>query len=434
MSNVSSVSNESTFQRSLWSATATDAPICPTAVGATECDVAIVGAGYTGLSAALHLAQQGKVVTVLEAQEPGFGCSGRNGGQVNPGSSRMLPSDIVNTLGSYWGERFLEFGDRSSAIVFDLIQRYQIDCELVQPGYLQGGYGKRGRGINEAWAAQWRARGVEIRTLGHDEISSLTGTRVYDWGLLDPRGGSVQPLSYARGLARAAQSEGATVCANSPAQSIRRNGTAWQVVTPDAVVSCRHVILATNGYTDGLWPGLTKSVVPTASFLSATAPLEPSLLRTILPGRQAVSETARVIVYYRRDAAGRLIMGAHGNLFSTRELGDTQHVRREAVRLFPELADVGWEYDWAGWPAITKNHTPHLFRLDDGVYAGLGYNGRGVASATLMGAQLAAVILDSAEPLIEVRPLSTFKMHPFRQIGISFHLLSRKVLDRFDRR
>ena len=146
-----------------------------------------------------------------------------------------------------------------------------------------------------------------------------------------------------------------------------------------------------------------------------------------------MSESARVLVYYRRDAQGRFILGAHGNLLHTREFGSTDHVRAEAIRLFPELADASWQYNWAGWPAITKNHFPHLFRLDDGVYAGLGYNGRGVASATLMGAQLADVILDRQEPLIQVKPLQRFVFHPVRQAGISFHLMSRKALDRRDR-
>lgn len=422
-----------TFYKSLWSASAISAPDCPPLDGRCETEVIIIGAGYTGLSAALHLAREGKEVIVLESEEPGFGCSGRNGGQVNPGSTRMLPAEVIDVLGQYWGERFLQFGDQSTRIVFDLIQRYQLDCEAVQPGYVQGGYGARGRRINEAWAHQWRQRGVDIKTMNRDEMESLIGSRGYGCGLLDPRGGNVNPLSYARGLAHAALKEGATISGLSPATSIRRDGAGWTVTTPRGAVTSKSVILATNGYTDQLWPGLRQSVVPTASYLSASEPLSDSLLKTILPGRHAVSETARVLVYYRRDAAGRFILGAHGRLLSTDEHGDKSHVSREAVRLFPELADTKWEYHWAGWPAITKNHTPHLFQLDDGVYAGLGYNGRGVASATLMGAQLATVVLQSGEPLIELKPLHTFAMHPLRQIGISFHLATRKTLDRIDR-
>ena len=168
----------------------------------------VVGGGYTGLSTAIHLAKEGKRVVVLEAEEPGFGCSGRNGGQVNPGSTKMLPSEIMSTLGQHWGERFLTFGDRSTDLVFELIDEYNIDCEAVRPGYVQGAYGQRGKKINQGWVEQWQARDVEVEFLEQDQLHELIGSRGYDYGLLDPRGGNVQPLGYARGLARAAIKEG----------------------------------------------------------------------------------------------------------------------------------------------------------------------------------------------------------------------------------
>ncbi len=429
----SSATSRSTFVASLWSASAVPGPDCPRLTANIEVDVAVIGAGYTGLSAALHLGREGMSVAVLDAEEPGFGCSGRNGGQVNPASTRMLPSEVLQVLGEHWGEKFLQFGDRSTRIVFELIERYRMDCEAVQPGYVQGGYGARGRRINEGWTREWGQRGVDIKLMDRAETEALIGTNRYETGFVDPRGGNVNPLSYARGLARGALAEGAKIYGRSPAQAISRQGAQWLVRSGGNMVTARYVVLATNGHTDDLWPGLRQSIVPTASYLSATAPLDGDLLRKILPGRHAVSESARVLVYYRRDAQGRFILGAHGNLLNTREVGSTYHVRAEAIRLFPELADAIWEYNWAGWPAITKNHFPHLFRLDDGVYAGLGYNGRGVASATLMGAQLADVILDRQEPLVEVKPLQRFVFHPVRQVGISFHLMSRKALDRRDR-
>ncbi len=421
------------FEQSLWSATAIASPRSPPLAGAEEADVTIVGAGYTGLSAALHLAREGRRVVVLESEQPGFGCSGRNGGQVNPGSTKMAPSEVLRTLGPFWREKFLEFGARSCDLVFDLIEQYQIDCEAVRPGYVQGGYGKRGRRLNEIWAREWGERGVETATFGRDSMEALIGSRGYEWGLLDPRGGNVQPLSYVRGLANAAVREGASLHGSSRADSIRRDGAGWVVTTPSGRISSPVVILATNGYTGELWPGLRQSIVPTTSFLTATRPLGHNTLATVLPGRHTVSETARVIVYYRLDQAGRFIIGGHGNFFHGREFGDNRHVRDSAVRLFPQLADAEWEYHWAGWPAVTKDHTPNLFKLAEGVFAGLGYNGRGVGSATLMGQQLATVVLDDAEPLIRVRPLEKYAFHALRQVGISWHLLSRTALDRLDR-
>ena len=419
---------------SLWAATAPAGPECPPLDSNDDADVAVVGAGYTGLSTALHLARAGRRVVVLDAGEPGWGCSGRNGGQVNPGGMKMLPDDVVATLGPVWGERFLEFGDRSCDLVFELIERYGIECEALRPGYVQGGYGAKGRRFNREWARQWTERGRGTRFLERDEIAALIGTRRYDSGMYDARGGSVQPLAYARGLARAAIEEGAAIHGASAATAVLHDGAGWSVRTERASVRCEFVVLATNGYTGDLWPGLRETVVPVASFVTATAPLGHNVLPSVLPGRHAVSETARIIVYYRLDRQGRFIIGGRGRWFDVADHGDASHVRAAAVRLFPQLEGVEWEYRWAGWPAITRDHLPRLLALDRGVYAGLGYNGRGVASATLMGQQLAGAILGDVEPLVEVRTPDRFAFHRLRQIGISYHMLTGRLLDRLDRR
>ena len=419
---------------SLWAATAPPGPECPPLTSNGAADVVVVGAGYTGLSTALHLAAAGRRVVVLDAGEPGWGCSGRNGGQVNPGGAKLLPEDVLASLGPDRGERFLEFGDRSCDLVFELIERYRIECEALRPGYVQGGFGSKGRRFNREWARQWAARGSEVRFLEREEIADLLGTRRYDSGMHDARGGSVQPFAYARGLARAAMEEGAVIHGASEATGIVRDGAGWSVRTGRASIQCEFVVLATNGYTGDLWPGLRQSLVPVASFVTATAPLGHNVLPTVLPGRHAVSETARIIVYYRLDDRGRFIIGGRGRWFNVTDRGDVSHVRAAALHLFPQLEGTQWEYQWAGWPAITRDHLPKLFALDQGVYAGLGYNGRGVASATMMGQQLANVVLAEAEPLVEVRGPERFAFHRFRQAGISFHLLTGTLLDRFDRR
>ena len=419
---------------SLWAATAIDAPDCPALDSDEECDVTVIGAGYTGCSAAVHLAAAGKTVRVLEAAEPGWGCSGRNGGQVNPGGNRMLPEEVIDTLGAERGRHFIAMGDASCDLVFDLIERYQINCEAVRPGYVQGGWGNQGRRYQERWVRQWSDYGVECELLDRAGLCGLIGTDAYENGLYDPRGGNLQPLSYARGLARAALSEGAFIHSHSKAESIERHGQQWRVnVAGGNVLSAEHLLIATNGYTGDLWPDLARSIVPVCSFVAATEPLNHSMLATILPGKHAVSESCRVIVYYRLDQHGRFIIGGRGNWLNVSHTGDDTHVRTAAIRLFPQLADVAWDYHWAGWPAITRNHLPTIIALGPNAHAGLGYNGRGVASATIVGKQLSALVL-GADPDLAAQPLKGYALHPFRQGGISFHLLSGSILDHLDRR
>ena len=415
---------------SLWAKTAITGPDCPRLESNEEADVVIVGAGYTGCSAALHLAREGKNVRVLDTAEPGWGCSGRNGGQVNPGGTRQTPDEIVETLGRQWGERFISMGHETCDLVFELIERYDIECDAVRPGYVQGGWNEPGRVYQHEWVEQWQERGVSAELLDAGGIRDLIGSEHYTHGMYDPRGGNLQPLSYTRGLAHAAISEGAQFHNHTKAIGIDKNGAGWRVMVEGGhEVSAENVLIGTNGYTDGLWPGLDHSLVPVCSFVAATKPLSHNLLASILPDRHAVSEACRIIVYYRLDRDGRFVIGGRGNWFNTGQTGDDTHVRDVAARVFPALADVDWEYHWGGWPAITKTHLPMLIGLAPGVYAGLGYNGRGVATATMVGKQLALAVLGES-PDLEIQPLKTYAFHPFRQLGISYRLVSGTLLDR----
>lgn len=417
---------------SLWASTAGPAPSCPSLRTTEASDVVVIGAGYTGLSAALHLANEGKAVHVLEAEEPGYGCSGRNGGQVNPGATRMVPDEIIGMLGRDRGNRFIKMGDETCDLVFDLIDEHDIDCDALRPGYVQGGWGRLGRRFHQTWVQQWGRHGIEVELLDRTGLRELIGSEAYEGGLYDPRGGNLQPLAYARGLANAAIAAGVNIHGQSRAISVERDGAGWQVDTASGCVKAEHLLIGTNGYTDGLWPGLAQTVVPVSSFLAASAPLSHNMLATILPGKHAVSESCRIIVYYRLDRDGRFVIGGRGNLLDTTDHGDDAHIRQTAVKLFPQLADVEWEYQWGGWPAITQNHLPMLTGLGANAYAGLGYNGRGVAMATMMGKQLSMAVLGE-DPHLEIKPLKRYAFHALRQVGISYRLLSNTVLDKVDR-
>ncbi len=397
-----------------------------------EADVVIVGAGFTGLSAALHLAAAGISAVVLEAGEIGCGASGRNGGQVNPAFG-PLPSAVRAFYGAERGRRVLDFVDGACDLVFDLIDRHGIGCAPRRVPYLRAASGRRGLAEVADWVREWQDFGAPVAIKSTAETARLIGSSFYDGAMEDARGGSLQPLSYARGLARTALSAGAVIFTGSPAVAIERAGPDWRVTTPGGgLVSARHLLLCTNGYTDKLWPGLARNVVPVASLQAATEPLPESIRAGILPEGHHVSETRRVMLYYRIDENGRFQIGGRGKLFGGGgQPIDTSHLRAQAVRIFPELAAVGWDYHWGGLVAITKTHLPHLIELGENAHAGLGYNGRGVAMATAMGRQLAHVVMgeDVAMPRSRGKP---FLLHPFRSIGIAWHTVYGSVLDRLE--
>jgi glycine/D-amino acid oxidase-like deaminating enzyme len=191
-------------------------------------------------------------------------------------------------------------------------------------------------------------------------------------------------------------------------------------------------VIGTNGYTDDLWPGLKETVVPVASHIVASRPLGQNLARSILPGRHAVSETRRVLFYFRMDRDSRFVFGGRGKLFGGADDGGMAHLRAAAQRLYPQLEDVGWDFAWGGYVAVTRDHMPRLLELAPGVFAGLGYNGRGVAMATMMGKQLALAVLGE-DPDMAVETLRPIRFHGLRQVGITWNLLTGGWLDRLDR-
>ena len=216
--------------RSLYAETARPAVATPPLDGDRRVDVCVIGGGFTGLSTALHLAQQGVDVAVLEAHEPGWGASGRNGGQVNPGLKHD-PDQVEADFGADLGRRMVALSGDAPNVVFRLIERHQIECDALQSGTLRAAFGARdGAGIR-ASAEQWMRRDAPVELLDSDAAREVTGTDRYVCAMLDRRGGQVNPLSYARGLAQAAMQAGAAVHGATPALEVKRNGT-WDVRTP----------------------------------------------------------------------------------------------------------------------------------------------------------------------------------------------------------
>jgi glycine/D-amino acid oxidase-like deaminating enzyme len=417
-------------RRSLWAATATPGPELASLCGELRAQVTIVGGGYTGLSAALHLAQAGHDAVVLESMDVGERASGLNGGQVIPGV-KDDPDALEELFGLERGARLVETVARGPDLVFDLIRRNAIACDATRTGWIQPATSESALNTLRTRVEQWRRRGAPVELLSREETERLTGSRRYCGGWIDRRAGTVQPLSYVRGLAFAAQRAGSRIFRYSPATKLSRSAGEWRLDTPQGSVTSPKVILAMDAYADRLVDVVRRTVVTVPSFQVATVPLSQDLLRTILPERQSASDTWHLLRYFRVDATGRLVMGSRGVFGNPPLAVQARHLYRAVTDIYPQLAGVEYEYHWGGLVAVTRDHLPRLQEIAPGVLAGFGYNGRGVAMATMMGSLLshwasgaAAAELDF--PVTTVDPLP---LHVFNQLGARVAVQYFRMLD-----
>jgi glycine/D-amino acid oxidase-like deaminating enzyme len=412
-----------------------DTAVAPTPTPPLDADqnvpVAIIGGGFTGLSTALHLAEQGVYATVLEAHEPGWGASGNNGGQINPGLKHD-PDQIEADFGTELGRRMIEFSYGTTNFTLDLIRRYQIPCEARQNGTLRAAYNEASAAAIEATAKQCIRRGMPVTLLDRDGMRAMTGTDRYVCAMLDARGGDLHPLSYARGLVRAAIAAGAAVYGETPALSLRRDGARWRVETPRAIVHAEKVLIATNGFTDDLWPALRRTIVPVFSSIAATAPVSDEVARAIMPMRSVLYESGHITVYYRIDQRNRLLMGGRGPMHWIKSASDIAYLTRYAERLWPQLKGVTWTHGWNSRLAITADHYPHVHAPAENILISLGCNGRGVALSTAMGAQLARRLIggDKAEIDMPITGIKPIPMHALWPLAVTGAVLAGRVRDR----
>lgn len=384
--------------------------------GDRRADVVIVGGGFTGLSTALSLAEEGASVVVLEAHEPGWGASGRNGGQVNPGL-KVDPDIVERDFGPELGARMVALSGAAPAMIFDLIARHGIRCEARRNGTLAAAVRSRHARKLDAAAEQWVRRGAAIELMDGVQMANATGTHRYVAGLLDRRGGDLNPLSFARGLARVVLRAGASVHAGTRVFALSRARGLWQAHTANGNVSADHVVLATNGYTDDLWPSLRRTIVPLFGAVVATAVIPQEIVDGIMPTRAALYETGTVTVYYRIDTHGRLLIGGRGPMREIANAASVPHLLAYAHQLWPALRRVPWTHAWGGQLAMTADRYPHIHEPAPGVVSCLGYNGRGVAMGIAMGGQLAQRIINpSAQfdmPITPMKPIALHRLWPF---------------------
>ena len=393
-------------------------------------DVIVVGGGITGLSTALHLAEAGIEVALLEAHVPGWGASGRNGGQVNPGL-KADPDEVEKRYGADLGGRMNSLSGAAPGFVFDLIQRLKIECDARRNGTLRAATSPRQALRLRSTAAQLSRRGAPVELLEGEALAQAIGTRRYALAMLDRRGGDLNPLRYARGLAAAAHAAGAELYDNSRALRLQNQGQLWQVSTAGGSISAPRVVLATNGYTDGLWPELKKTIIPVFGAMAASAPLSETAARSILPGRSVLYEIGAITHYYRVDAGQRLLFGGRGPMREVSDAAAIKHLLAYARRLWPAIGPLAWTHVWGGQLAMTTDHYPHVHEPQPGVSICLGYNGRGVAMATVMGALLAARIANPRAPFdMPITAMRGIPFHAFWRTGVRAAIARGRLIDR----
>ena len=411
----------------LWELSAPAAPVTAPLLGDLAVEVAIVGGGYTGLSAALHLATAGRRVAVVEAVDVGYGGAGRNVGLVNAGMW-VMPDVLLATLGPVYGPRLLDALGNGPAKVFDLIARHSIACESTQTGTLHCAVGAQGLAEINARAAQWQARGADVRVLGADEAAGKLGTTVYTGALLDNRAGTIQPLAYARGLAGAAIGAGAQVFTASPVSGIERMGDAWRVQTAQGSLTAPWVIMATDAYTHTVQEGIRAEQLHLPYFNFATVPLSSNLAQSVLPERQGAWDTREVLTSFRMDAKGRLILGSVGALKGMAAGIHRDWARRTLARLFPQLGEVEFESEWFGKIGMTSDNLPRIHRFGPQMLGASGFNGRGISPGTVFGAHLADHILGRISEADMLLPVSDMVLPPFRRVKEAFYEVGAQVV------
>lgn len=360
----------------------------PTAPVPSEVDVVVIGGGYTGMMAAARLAWRGRAAAVLEANDFGWGASGRNGGMVHPGF-KVGPAALLKRFGERGRELY-----QASIDAFDLVERTiaenRIDCDYVRTGHLD---------LADK-PAHMDALRAEARILEHefklvatvmdrDALVAEVGSSVYHGGLLVERSGGLHPAKYLAGLAGLARDRGAHLFAHTPATAVkRRRRGGFSVTIPRGRIDCGNVLIATNGYSDRLLPWVRRRIIPIGSYIIATEPLSSELAAAVIPHSRMLFDTRNFLHYWRLSADNRMLFGGRASFAPTSIERARDWLYAAMTRIHPQLKDIKVEHAWGGQVGFTFDRLPHIGQIR-GIRYALGYCGTGVAMSTYFG-QLAA--------------------------------------------
>lgn len=394
-------------------------------------DLLIIGGGFLGLSAALHAARQGLSVQVLEAGRVGEQASGMNGGQVIPGL-KYDPEWLLQRFGDRRGEETLRFAASTADAVFDLIVREGLQVPHTRSGWIQACHTEKALSAATERHRQWQAKGADVALLDQTAIRATIGTDNYLGGFLDRRAGTINPLAFVLELARINREAGTAIAENTRCTALRQENGLWQAMTAKGeVVKARKVLVAANAYSDGLIPGLAETLISLHSLQVATATLDSNLNARILPQGQAVSDSRRILVYYRKTATNRLILGGRGPMRSPNHAADWAHLERALRRLFPSLGGLPIDRRWYGRVAVTPDHLPHIHEPAPGLVTMVGCQGRGVGLMTAAGPRLVDYLMsgDANGLPLPISPIVPIPFHQFRRIGVAGMIAWYRMLD-----
>lgn len=362
----------------------------PTLEGDVECDVCVVGAGFTGISAALHLAERGHRVVVLESVAIGFGASGRNGGQIVNSYSRDM--DVIEKQNGAETARALgAMAFEGNQIIRQRIEKYQINCDLKEGNLFAACNKKQWEGLKDQKSLWERYGHQQLELLEGEEVKREIGSERYVGALVDHSGGHLHPLNLVLGQAAALESLGGKIFEHSPVTNVE-HGEPVILHTPKGRVTAQRVVMAGNAYLQGLLPKLESKAMPCGTQIITTEPLSAELAARLLPNDKAVEDCNYLLDYYRLTADNRLLYGGGVNYGGQEPASIEVAIRPKMLTTFPELGDVRVDYAWSGNFLLTLNRLPQFGRINSNVYYAQGYSGHGVTCSHLAGKLVAETI------------------------------------------
>ncbi len=386
----------------LWEQTAPPGPEFEPLVGALKSDVAIIGAGVAGLSTALHLAEKGISVTVLEADAVGSGATGKSGGLLAPDMIRHTPCEIEQQLGQERGVRLIRMIGSSARQCFDLIQQYDLGCDSDQSGFWTPAHSNAMSEALQRRAQEWRGRGFNVRYAQAEETASSLGTDRYCGAICFADGGTLNPLAFSRSLAGVAKRQGARIYVQSPVRELSRLATGWRMRTDQGVVDAERIVLAANGGNAELHPALRCTVLPLDVFEYATIPLSQDQRSSILRDRCSFTDKQAYIFTARYDPAGRLIAAFPDFMIKRSDATLMAEAASRIGQYFPALKGTAIEYLWQGRAWINPGLLPKIYELGEGAFAIQACNGRGLTTNTVLGKEMAAALHQRNPALLSV--------------------------------